>query len=211
MLVVTWVGVRVEPGMKQWRKLRPKWWQEMNSTQKKEHITNIHSRKWSIRSWCVYFYQGTFITESSHQGKQQNKTPLAFIFLYILMSLNPNIAHWEGTCMQTSSFSFINDDLQIKPFGARSWHFPKQTMKSKDQSLSCSKQEANCCSKEWSWKWIPVMTAPKQKTTVWHSSVTALSFWVGSHVLMQITWPPGSDLGKQSRCWRWLATGTAGV
>lgn len=74
-------------------------------------------------------------------GKTTKQTPLAFIFLYILMSPNPNISHWEGTCMQTSFFSFINDDLQIKPFGARSWHFPKQTMKSKDQSLSCSKQE----------------------------------------------------------------------
>lgn len=28
---------------------------------------------------------------------------------------------------------------------------------------------------------------------------------------MQMSWPLGSDLGKQSRCWRWLAAGTAGV
>lgn len=126
------------------------------SSAKWTHHNHSHSGKERIRRrWCVYSYQGTFITKSSHQGKQQNKTPLAFIFLYILMSPNPNISHWEGTCMQTSSFSFINDDLQIKPFGARSWHFPKQTMKSKDQSLSCSKQEGNCCFKEWLRKWIP--------------------------------------------------------
>lgn len=119
------------------------------------HHKYLHSRKQRIRSWCVYSYQGTFITESSHQGKQQNKTPLAFLFLYILMSPSPRHFSLRGTCMQTSSFSFINDDLQIKPFGARSWHFPKQTMKSKDQSLSCSKQEG-IYSKEWSWRCILV-------------------------------------------------------
>ena len=93
--------------------------------------------KWAVKDkdlvclfWSWYIYH--WIKPSGRKTKQK-RTPLTFLFLYILMSSNSNISHWKGTCMQTSSFSFINDDLQIKPFGARSWHFPKQPMKSRGQ------------------------------------------------------------------------------
>lgn len=187
----------------------------MNSTQPNEHITNIHTVARKGEEEGDVFILTEVHSLLNQAIRENNKTKhLSFIFLYILMSPYPNISHWEGTWMQTSSPSCINDALQIKPFGARSWHFPKQTMKSKDQSLSCSKQEGNCCSKEWLWKWIPA--------TDWQLPngglqcdlavlLTALWVWVGSHALMQMSWPLGSDLGKQSRCWRWLAAGTAGV
>lgn len=91
------------------------------------------------------------------------------------MSPNPDISHWEGTWMQTSSFSFINDDLQIKPFGARSWHFPKQPVKSKGRSPACGDPEG-ASPLRWSWRFIlaKLLTAPKQKMTSRHSIMIAL-------------------------------------
>lgn len=191
--------------------LSPERWGAVSSAGQNERITNVHTvGSKGQEADCLFLsrYIRYWIKPS---GKQQNKAPLAFIFLYILMSPNPNISHWEGTCMQTSSFSFINDDLQIKPFGARSWHFPKQTMKSTDQSLSCSKQEGTCCSKEWSWRRIPVTNWQLPNGRLQCDSLTAAWFWVGSHVLMHVSWPLGTDLEKQSRCWQWLAAGTAGL
>lgn len=184
----------------------------MNFTWQNEHITNIHTVGRDKKLVCLFLsrYIHYWIKPSGKTTKQ-NTSSFSFFCTYSCLPI-PNISHQEGTCMQTSSFSFINDDLQIKPFGARSWHFPKQTMKSKDQSLSCSKQEGTC-SKEWSWKCILVTNWQLPNGRLQCDIVVLLHclFWVGSHVLMQMSWPLGSDLWKQSRCWQWLAAGTAGV
>lgn len=129
----------------------------MNFTWQNEHITSIY-RVASERE-----KPGVFILIKVHlplnsairENNQTERTPLAFLFLYILMSPIPNISHWEGTCMQTSSFSFINDDLQIKPFGARSWHFPKQPVQSRGPG-PCLWQAGARSSLEWSWRCILV-------------------------------------------------------
>lgn len=116
--------------------------------------------KWAVKDkdlvclfWSWYIYH--WIKPSGRKTKQK-RTPLTFLFLYILMSSNSNISHWKGTCMQTSSFSFINDDLQIKPFGARSWHFPKQPMKSRGQGALVMASWRPPDSMEPSWRCILV-------------------------------------------------------
>ena len=123
-----------------------------------EQLKYLQSGRWRVRTRCVYSDHGTFITELSHQGKKQNKTrtPLTFLFLYTLMSSKSNIFHWKGACMQTSSFSFINDDLQTKPFGARSWHFPKKPMKSRGQGALVAVSWSPPNSMESSWRCILV-------------------------------------------------------
>lgn len=42
------------------------------------HCEHLQSSK--DKAWCVYSNQGTFITELSHQGKQNRKTTSSFSF-----------------------------------------------------------------------------------------------------------------------------------
>lgn len=72
--------------------------------------------------------------------------------------------------MQTSFFSFINDDLQIKPFGARSWHFPKQPMK--PRRLGALLQHAGGHLTPGvivEMRGGTCLTAPKRRTAAWRS------------------------------------------
>lgn len=141
-------------------------------------------------------------------GKTTKQTPLAFIFLYILMSPNPNISHWEGSVCKPRLSPSLMMIFRLNPLvlGADTFQSILWSPRIKAYLAASKRELLQGVSVELDSSYY--LTAPKWKTTVWQCY--CIVFWVGGRVFMQVSWPLGSDLGKQSRCWQWLAAGTAG-
>lgn len=74
----------------------------------------------NAEAWCVYSDPGTFITELSHQGNTTHKRDASDRPLSVYTPVPTRHRSHRRGGMQTSSSSSIDDDLQTKPFGARS-------------------------------------------------------------------------------------------
>lgn len=99
-----------------------------------KHLECLWSRQSRIR--YVDSDHGTFITELSHQGKQKTKQTKKNTsnFSFSLYPHVPKFQHFSlkrGHVCKPHLSPPLMMIFRLNPFGARSWHFPKQPMKSK--------------------------------------------------------------------------------
>lgn len=138
--IETWVMIRNDLYMAKWT-----------------HLEDLGSGQWRLRTWCVSWDHGTFITELSHQGKNNKKREHLQLFFFCIYSCPhiPTFLTERGHVCKPHLFPSLMMIFRLNPLVLGADNFQSSLWSPRGWGHSCGKQKATH-SVEWSWKWILV-------------------------------------------------------